>query len=184
MRNACRFGLLVAIMLLASVALVACGGGDDENGSGASTTMKNGTTVQSQTTAQSATTEANTETSAGAPAETEVTGMPDGFPSDVPIHPGTVTAYEPMEVTDTTTIHQLTVQTTASYGAVLDWYQSELPAGWSVGFFEDEDGEAKIALNGGDYTSANSDGNGGGVLIGVMDGSKTTFVVTVAVVGK
>ena len=184
MRHACRFGLLVAIMMLASAVLFACGGGDDENGSAASTTVKDGTTVQSPTTAQSETTEASTDTSAETQTETEVTGMPDGFPSDVPVHPGTVTAYEPMEITETTTVHQLTVQTAASYEDVLEWYQSRLPEGWSVGFFENEDGEAKIALNGGDYTPANPDGNGGGVLVGVMEGSKTTFVVTVTVMGK
>jgi hypothetical protein len=187
MRGAYRFGLLAAIVLLASVVLFGCGGGDDQSAAGASTTVKGGqgaATTQSPATASSETTEAITPTSGGAAAETGVSGMPAEFPADVPVHPGTVTAYNPMKVTDTTTVHQLTVQTTASFDDVIAWYKSQLPSGWSVGYLEAEDGQGWIALNGGSYAPANPDRKGGGVLVGVSTGDKTEIVVTVTVMGK
>jgi hypothetical protein len=111
--------------------------------------------------------------------------MPTGFPSDVPVHPGTVVAYDPIQVTDTTTVHQLSVETAASFEDVTGWYQTALPAGWSVGYFEDVDdegAEAKIALDGGDYTPADPDGVGGGVLVGVQAYESTTLIVTTVTV--
>jgi len=122
---------------------------------------------------------------ASEPAETEVVGMPDGFPSDVPVHPGTVVEYDPMEVTDTTTVHQLKVESSASFDDVIKWYETSLPAGWSVGYLEDVDGEgieAKIALDGGDYAPASPEGMGGGVLVGVDAGGEKTLIVTTVTV--
>jgi hypothetical protein len=113
----------------------------------------------------------------GAKAETAVSGMPAEFPSDVPVHPGTVTAYDPMEVTESTTVHQLTVESAASFDDVIAWYKTQLPAGWSVGFLKEsgESGsrEGKIALNGGSYAPANPDRLGGGLIIGVFEGDTT-----------
>ena len=176
MRAVCRVGLLAMIIVLATAALFGCGGGDDQSNLGEPTTLQSGGTGTDST--QNG---AQTETQA----ETEVSGMPAGFPSDVPVHPGTVTAYDPMEVTETTTVHQLTVESVASFDDVLAWYETRLPAGWSVGFLEKSGDsgsrEGKIALNGGSYTPASPDGNGGGVLIGVFEGDKTEIVVTVTV---
>ncbi len=111
--------------------------------------------------------------------------MPAGFPSDVPVHPGTVTAYDPMVVTESTTVHQLTVESVASFDDVIAWYKTQLPAGWTVGFVatEGESGsrESKIALNGGNYAPASPDGMGGGVLVGVFEGDTTSIVSTVTV---
>lgn len=167
----CRVSFLAAIIILACAALVACGGGDDQSG------LSEPTTVQSE----SATTDS---TQDGAPAETEVSGMPAEFPSDVPVHPGTVAGYEPMKVTESTTVHQLTVESTASFDDVMEWYETQLPAGWSVGFLEEDgDGgqEGKIALNGGSYAPASADGLGGGVIVGVFEGDRTRIVTTVTV---
>lgn len=116
-----------------------------------------------------------------APAETEVIGMPAEFPADVPVHPGTVTEYDPIGVTDFSTIHQLYVESQASFEGVVAWYQNELPSGWSVGYFESRDRqgmEAKIALDGGDYPPADPEGVGGGVLVGVFDNDDATLIVT------
>jgi hypothetical protein len=129
--------------------------------------------------------EENTPVGTGAAAETEVIGMPAGFPSDVPVHPGKVVAYDPIQVTDTTTVHQLSVETAASFDDVATWYQTALPAGWSAGYFENvgEQGvEAKIALDGGGYTPADPDGVGGGVLVGVQAYESTTLIVTTVTV--
>ena len=123
--------------------------------------------------------------SAESGAETDVSGMPEDFPSDVPVHPGTVTAYEPMQVTDSTTVYQLSVESNATFDKVTEWYQNSLPAGWSVGYFEDLDGEgteAKIALDGGSYTPADPGGVGGGVLVGVDTLDETTLIVTTVTV--
>ena len=175
----------MAIVMLMSVALFGCGGGDDQTGSDGTSS----TAAQTQTTATDSgpdqTQAPTTSTEGGAPVETEVIGMPDGFPSDVPVHPGTVTAYDPMEVTETTTVHQLTVESAASFDDVVAWYETQLPAGWSVGFLE-KDGdkgsrEGKIALNGGAYAPASPEGMGGGVIIGVFEGGKTQIVTTVTV---
>lgn len=164
-----HIGWLVAIVILASTVVLGCGGGDD----------------QSDPAEPAATT---TQTDSAAQTETEVTGMPAGFPGDVPVHPGTVTAYDPMEVTESTTVHQLTVESMTSFDDVISWYESQLPEGWSVGFLEQEgeDGsrEGKIALNGGDYAPASPDGRGGGVIVGVFEGDTTQIVTTVTVMGQ
>jgi hypothetical protein len=180
MRTMWRVGLLAAIVTLACAALVACGGGDDQSNPGEPTTVRNASadegagTDSTQGGAQS-----------GAKAETEVSGMPAGFPSDVPVHPGTVTAYVPTEVTESTTIHQLTVESAASFDDVMAWYKTQLPTGWSVGFVatEGEKGsrEGKIALTGGSYTPASPDGKGGGVIVGVFESDTTEIVSTVTV---
>jgi len=183
MRGMFRFGLLAAMLVLASVVLFACGGGDDQSSAGASTTAQTQTTAQDGTTLASEST-ATTAEEAATEAETEVSGMPGEFPKDVPVHPGTVTAYEPVKATDTTTVHQLTLVTAASMDDVIEWYKTKLPSGWSVGFLEEKDGQAKIALNGGSYTPADPDGMGGGVLLGLQEGDKTTIVITVTVMGK
>ena len=190
MRALRRVYWLVAVFIFVSAAIAGCGGGDDQDGAGGTTS----TIAQTQTTAaesgqdepQAGTTSAASDaptasTEGGAQSETEVIDLPDGFPSDVPVHPGTVTAYDPMEVTETMTVHQLTVESVASFEDVIAWYESELPAGWSVGFLEKEGGEAKVALNGGSYTPASPDGRGGGVIIGVFEGDKTQIVTTVTV---
>ena len=161
------------IFMLALVLVSATGCGADSGESDAGTTTSSGDVPAEQ------------EADMPATAETEVSGMPDGFPADVPVHPGTVTGYEPMQVTDTTTVHQLTVESKASFEDVVDWYQTALPAGWSVGYFEDIDDEgveAKIALDGGDYTPASPDGLGGGVLVGVQADDDTTLIVTTVTV--
>ncbi|MDO8848259.1 MAG: hypothetical protein Q7W51_07745 [Coriobacteriia bacterium] len=162
---------VVLIVALALVALPGCAG-DDESGLDQ----------------PSATQNESAETGTGqdqAQAETEVSGRPAEFPNDVPVHPGTVTAYDPMAVTESTTVHQLTVESAASFDDVIAWYETELPAGWSVGFLEqdDESGgrEGKIALNGGSYTPASPEGLGGGVIIGVFEGDTTQIVTTVTV---
>ncbi|MFU8891228.1 MAG: hypothetical protein ACNA76_06165 [Anaerosomatales bacterium] len=161
--------LFIAALLVAS--LSACGGSaaDDAN-----------TDEPSQ---DAATTEpaADSET----PAETELVGMPAGFPADVPVHPGTVTEYDPIAVTDTSTVHQLYVESQSSFDDVVAWYQGSLPSGWSVGYFESEDNqgmEAKIALDGGDYTPADPEGVGGGVLVGVFENDDATLIVTTVTV--
>ncbi|MBN1629311.1 MAG: hypothetical protein JW990_06095 [Thermoleophilia bacterium] len=194
MRALWRVYPLAAIFILVSTAVVGCGGADDQDGTGGVTS----TTAQTQTTTmesdqdepQAGTTSIasntpTTSTAGVAQAETDVSGMPDGFPTDVPVHPGTVTAYDPMEVTETTTVHQLTVDSTASFDNVIAWYESQLPAGWSVGFLEQEgesgNREGKIALTDGDYSAASPDGRGGGVIIGVFEGDTTQIVTTVTV---
>ncbi len=159
--------LVVLIVALALVALPGCGG-DDESGLDRPSTEENES--------------ADTGT---AQVETEVSGRPAEFPNDVPVHPGTVTAYDPMAVTESTTVHQLTVESAASFDDVIAWYETELPAGWSVGFLE-QDGESgsregKVALNGGSYTPASPEGLGGGVIIGVFEGDTTQIVTTVTV---
>jgi hypothetical protein len=175
-------------VLTVSLVLVGCGGSAE--GGKVSTTVKSAATTESaatdnsDTTAAAETTEASAGEQGGGQAETEVSGMPAEFPADVPVHPGTVTVYDPMKVTDSTTVHQLTVETTASLDDVVEWYKTKLPEGWSVGFAETKDGEAKIALNGGDYTPAKADTKGGGVLVGVSSGDKTIIVVTVTVTAK
>jgi hypothetical protein len=164
MRAVYRVGLLSVVIVLACAALFGCGGGDDQ------TSLTESTTVQNEG--------AGTDTSQdGAQPETEVSGMPAEFPSDIPVHPGTVTAYDPMEVTESTTVHQLTVESVASFDDVIAWYKTQLPAGWSVGFLKEsgESGsrEGKIALNGGSYAPANPDRLGGGLIIGVFEGDTT-----------
>jgi hypothetical protein len=161
MRAVYRFGLTAAVILMASTMLLGCGGAGDQSSIGEPTTVKN-----------------------GSPAETELTGKPADFPSDIPVHPGTVTSYEKTEVTKSDIVHQLTVETTASLDDVVVWYQTKLPIGWSVSFSEVGDGEAKIALSGGSYAPASPDGLGGGVIIGVFQGDKTEIAITVTVMGK
>ncbi len=163
---------VVLIVALALAALPGCGGGDDESG------LDQPSTAQNEG-AETGTAQGESE------AETEVSGRPAEFPGDVPVHPGTVTAYDPMAVTESTTVHQLTVESAASFDDVIAWYESELPAGWSVGFME-QDGESgsregKIALDGGSYTPASPEGLGGGVIIGVFEGDTTQIVTTVTV---
>ncbi len=175
MRSLWRVGLAAAILALMLTLLPACSSGDDQAADTAEPA-----TEQSESAA------AETEP-ASEPAETEVTGMPAEFPADVPVHPGTVTIYEPMEVTDSTTVHQLTVESSASFDDVIAWYENELPQGWTVGYLEQDDAsgrEAKIALNGGNYTPASEDGLGGGVLVGVFEGDTTQIVTTVTVMGQ
>ena len=110
MRALWRAFLLAATVILVSAAVVGCGGADDQAGNGGPTS----TTAQTQATAA--------DSGQDEPqAETEVIGMPDGFPSDVPVHPGTVTAYDPMQVTETITVHQLTVESVASFEDVIAW---------------------------------------------------------------
>jgi hypothetical protein len=99
--------LLVGVFVLASAGLLGCGGGDDQGNIASSTTVQNETTAQSET--------SQTDSSQdGAQVETEISGIPVEFPSDAPVHPGVVTAYEATKVTESTTVHQLTVRTTAS----------------------------------------------------------------------
>jgi hypothetical protein len=171
MRAVYRFVLTAALILATSAVLLGCGGGNAQSG------VDEPTTMQSDTTAVESGQD-------GAQAETELIGRPAGFPSDIPVHPGTVTAYSPMKVTESTTVHQLTVQTAASLADVVKWYKTKLPAGWSVGFSEVGDGEAKIALTGGSYTPASPDGMGGGVIIGLFQGDKTEITITVTVMGQ
>jgi len=161
--------LILTILLVASLA--ACGGSDSD---------ESDTSASSQ---DAATTESSTDPET--PAETEVIGMPAEFPADVPVHPGTVTEYDPMEVTENTTMHQLYVKSQASFDDVVAWYQNDLPSGWSVGYFESRDRqgmEAKIALDGGDYPPADPEGVGGGVLVGVFDNDDATLIVTTVAV--
>lgn len=173
MRSLWRVGLAGMILALMLTMLPACSSGD---------------TTESDTSPATQSESADTSTEEAAkPVETEVTGMPAEFPADVPVHPGTVTAYEPTEVTASTTVHQLTVESSASFDEVVAWYENELPQGWSVGFLEqkDESGrEGKIALNGGTYTPASENGLGGGVLVGVFEGDATQIVTTVTVMSK
>jgi hypothetical protein len=185
MRAMGRIALIAAFFVVAGVALLGCGGGDKDDVAGATTTQDQ-TTLQGGTTAPDQTTLATASTTADAaqaeePAETEVAGMPAEFPTDIPVHPGKVTAYEHTKVTDTTTVHQLTVKTASSFDEVIEWYKTKLPAGWSVGFIEVDDGEAKIALNGGDYAPASPDGRGGGVIIGILEGDTIEIVTTATV---
>jgi hypothetical protein len=171
-----RVGLLAAIIILTCAALVACGGGDSQSN------LSEPTTVQKAPADGSAGTDS---TEQAAQVETGVSGMPAEFPSDIPVHPGTVTAYDPMVVTESTTVHQLTVESVASFDEVIAWYKTQLPAGWAVGFLKEsgERGsrEGKIALNGGDYAPANADRLGGGLLIGVFERDTTEIVITVTV---
>lgn len=190
MRGMFRFGLPAAIVLLASAVLFGCGSADDQNDAAASTTAQSQATAPSQTTAQgetavsSETTATTAGEGAGAEAETDVIGRPADFPADVPLYPGTVTDYVPMPVTETVTVHQLVLQTTASLDDVIEWYNTKLPSGWSVGFLEKDGGQAKIALTGGSYTPASPDGLGGGVLVGLEEGDKTIISVTVTVMAQ
>lgn len=174
MRSMWRIFCAALALTLVLAVLPGCSASDDQTGSGSATTTQD----------EPAETDSGQATE---PAETEVSGMPAEFPADVPVHPGTVTAYDPMAVTDSTTVHQLTVESSASFDDVIAWYESELPAGWSVGFLETEEGsaglEGKIALNGGSYTPASEDGLGGGVIIGVFEGDTTQIVTTVTVMG-
>jgi hypothetical protein len=178
MRTMGRIALIAAFFVVASVALLGCGGGGQDD-------VAETATTQHQTSLQSGTTAPETTTAdagqAEEPAETEVAGMPAEFPTDIPVHPGKVTAYEHTKVTNTTTVHQLTVRTASSFDEVVEWYKTKLPAGWSVGFIEVKDGEAKIALNGGDYAPASPDGRGGGVIIGVLEGDTIEIVTTATV---
>jgi hypothetical protein len=162
MRAQPRISLVRAILLATVFVFLGCGTSSDQNN------------VDEPTTAQQA----------GARAQTEVSGLPADFPADVPLHPGTVTDYQKTEVTASATVYQLTIETTASLDDVVAWYQTQLPAGWSVGYSEAGDGEAKVALTGGSYTPASPDGLGGGVIIGVLAGDKTQVVTTVTVMGK
>ncbi|MDF1543423.1 MAG: hypothetical protein P1P71_09960 [Anaerosomatales bacterium] len=166
-----RRGTLLFIAALLVSSLSACGGSDaDEADTGGSSQG-------------AATTEPVSDPET--PAETEVVGMPAGFPADVPVHPGTVTEYDPIAVTDTSTVHQLYVESQSSFDDVVAWYQTSLPSGWSVGYFESEDNqgmEAKIALDGGDYTPVDPEGVGGGVLVGVFENDDATLIVTTVTV--
>jgi len=170
MRAIWRVGVLAAIIALMCMALFGCSGADNQGNVGKPTTGQTKT--------------AGTDSGQnGAQAETEVSKMPAGFPSDVPVHPGTVTAYDPIKVTASTTVHQLTVESAASFDDVIAWYKTQLPAGWSVGFLK-QDGESgsregKISLTGGSYTPADPDGQGGGVIIGILEGDTTKVVTTV-----
>lgn len=177
-----RVCLAAAICIVASALLFGCGGGA-QGDTTASTEEQSATTAQAQTTSPSETTAATTGESS-AQTETEVSGMPADFPSDVPVHPGTVTDFVKTEVTKTMIVYQLTVDTSASLDDVIEWYKTKLPSGWSVGYESKEGDEAKIALNGGDYTPAKADGRGGGVLVGLAKGAKTRIVTTVTVMGK
>lgn len=165
-----RVALLILIALLVA-SLAACGGSDADE-SGTDTSSQDAATTESPSDQET-------------PTETEVVGMPAEFPADVPVHPGTVTEYDPMDVTETSTVHQLYVESQASFDDVVAWYQNSLPSGWSVGYFESEDNqgmEAKIALDGGDYTPADPEGMGGGVLVGVFDIDDVTLIVTTVTV--
>jgi len=157
--------LVLTVLLLASLA--ACGGSE---------TGGTDTDASSQDTATN-----DSPDEQELPVETEVAGMPAEFPADVPVHPGKVTEYDLVGVTDFSTIHQLYVESQASFDDVVAWYQNELPPGWSVGYFESRDRqgmEAKIALDGGDYPPADPEGVGGGVLVGVFDNDDATLIVT------
>jgi len=155
MRGMWRVGLVVAVLVLTSWALLGCGGAKAQEDGADSTTAQS----------QPPTTASDPGSGPGEfQAETEVVGLPAEFPADVPVHPGTVTNYEAIEVTESTTVYQLTVKTTAAIDNVIEWYQNELPSGWSVGFFEKEGREGKIALNGGGYTPADPNGRGGALL--------------------
>ena len=176
----------VAVLVVLCSLLSGCGGDNEQAGSGQpASTQQAATTTPGSATAPNdaaAPNDATTvSTKAPTQAETEVAGMPAEFPADVPVHAGTVTDYEHTKVTDSTSVHQLTVQTKASFAEVVQWYQTQLPADWSVGFIEEDDGVAKIALNGGDYAPASADGRGGGVIIGVFEGERTEIVTTVTV---
>jgi hypothetical protein len=181
MKAVYRVGLVVVILVLVSAVAVGCGG-DDPGGGGTATTQSEAT-MQDQTTQRSETTAVDSG-QGEAQVETEVTGMPADFPSDIPVHPGTVTAYEKIDVTESMTVYQLTVNTRASLDDVMEWYQTQLPAGWSVGFSEKDGDEAKIALNGGDYAPADPDGGGGGVIVGVFAGDTTEIVTTATVMAR
>jgi hypothetical protein len=173
MRTLVLRNALIFMLALVLVSVTGCGADSGESDTATGTATSSGDVPAGQ------------EAETPATAETEVSGMSDGFPADVPVHPGTVTGYEPMQVTDTTTVHQLTVESKASFEDVVDWYQNSLPTGWSVGYFEDIDDEgveAKIALDGGDYTPASPDGLGGGALVGVQADDGTTLIVTTVTV--
>ena len=159
-------GVIVAASFLLVVSLAGCGESDT---AGPDTGSSSGDAPAAQPAEQPAT------------AETEVAGMPAEFPADVPVHPGTVTEYDLIGVTDLSTIHQLYVESKTSFDDVVAWYQTSLPPGWSVGYFESRDRqgmEAKIALDGGDYPPADPEGVGGGVLVGVFDNDDATLIVT------
>jgi hypothetical protein len=166
-----RRAVVLILTVLLATSLAACGGSDaDESNTDASSqdTATTGSPADQDT-----------------PAETEVVGMPAEFPADVPVHPGTVTEYDPIGVTESSTVHQLYVESKASFDDVVAWYRNDLPAGWSVGYFESEDNqgmEAKIALDGGDYTPADPEGVGGGVLVGVFANDDATLIVTTVTV--
>lgn len=160
----CSTALMVSLLLI--VSLTACGESD---------------TTEPDTGSSSGDASAEQQADQPGTAETEVVGMPAEFPQDVPVHPGTVTEYDLIGVTDFSTIHQLYVESKASFDDVVEWYQTSLPPGWSVGYFESRDRqgmEAKIALDGGDYPPADPEGVGGGVLVGVFDNDNATLIVT------
>lgn len=163
------------VVLAASIALSGCAANDqaDEPATGAG---EHGVATASSATPSP---------TASLPETGLAESLPDGFPADVPVHPGTVTAYEAIQVTDAATVHQLTVETAASFDEVLSWYQNHLPAGWSVGFQEVEGltgaREGKIALTGGTYAPADPGGMGGGVIIGLFEAVTTEIVTTVTV---
>lgn len=193
MRSMGRVGLMVAVFVLTSWVLLGCGGAEAQENGADSTTAQSQTTVLNGGGAGDETPAGDENTGKSQPAttasdpgevqpETEVAGLPAEFPGDVPVHPGTVTNYEAIEVTESTTVYQLTVKTTASLDDVIEWYQNELPSGWSVGFLEKKGREAKIALNGGDYTPADPNGRGGGVIIGLLAAEGTEILTTVTVV--
>ncbi len=176
MKRYTRIGSIVLAFALASALLTACGGDEKKSDTSSSSATESETGDNSG--------------DGGAPAanETEVTGLPAEFPADVPVHPGTVVDSTITEITETATSYQISVDSQASYDDVVAWYQTMLPAGWSVGFFEEGDNyaggrEAKIALNGGDYTPAGEDGLGGGVLVGVVEGDVTRIFTTVTDMG-
>jgi hypothetical protein len=170
MRDITSRSTLLIVSMLVVLSVAACGGTDT---AGTDTSAGSGDTPAEQAAEQPVT------------RGTEVVGMPAEFPSDVPVHPGTVTEYDPIEVTENSTVHQLYVESQASFDDVVAWYQDSLPAGWSVGYFEDVDDEgieAKIALDGGDYTPADPEGVGGGVLVGVFANDDATLIVTTVTV--
>jgi hypothetical protein len=170
MRDVMRRSSLLVMAMLIVLSIAACSGAD---------------TTETDFSASSGDTPAEQAADQPATAETEVVGMPAEFPADVPVHPGTVTEYDPMEVTENSTVHQLYVESQASFDDVVAWYQNSLPSGWSVGYFESEDNqgmEAKIALDGGDYTPADPEGVGGGVLVGVFENDDATLIVTTVAV--
>ena len=107
-----RKGVLALVLALALVSVTAC---DTTDTTGPDSTEQPGSTPADQTSVPN----------------TEVSGMPVGFPADVPVHPGTVTSYEPTQVTDTAMVHQLMVESQAPFDEVTKWYRTSLPAGWT-----------------------------------------------------
>ena len=180
MRTMGRIALIAAFFVMASIALLGCGGGDDKDDvAGATTTPR---AARPRLTRPPWRPRRPPPTPARRRAGRDRGHRHAGrVPVGHPGAPGHGDGVREDEVTDTTTVHQLTVRTASSFDEVVEWYKTKLPAGWSVGFIEVDDGEAKIALNGGDYAPASPDGRGGGVIIGVFEGDTTEIVTTATV---